>query len=145
MEGAMCNCASCEYTDSFSGWIFDAEQDKHVPDPSKGGFASWPKGEPKGAVTSAAEYRKHAAHCGANGLPKPYTFKAPDAVNFYAVPAGMTRAQVRAVLRQSFGLEPKPESVSPVPAKPALHLVPASKPASMPDDVAEFVRRRMAA
>ena len=41
----MCNCASCEYTDSFA--------DK--------GFAEWPKGEPKGKRKSAAEYLSHVA------------------------------------------------------------------------------------
>ena len=41
----MCTCTSCKYTDSF-----------------KGGFASWPRGEPKGPAKSRAEYAAHVAH-----------------------------------------------------------------------------------
>jgi hypothetical protein len=55
----MCDCTSCSYTDGFAGK----------------GFAEWPKGEPKGSVTSAKEYREHAIHCGSAGLPKPRVFK----------------------------------------------------------------------
>lgn len=41
----MCNCVSCEYTDSFSQKC----------------FAEWPKGEPKGPRKAKAEYAAHVA------------------------------------------------------------------------------------
>jgi hypothetical protein len=45
----MCTCSSCRHTDSFAGK----------------GFADWPRGEPKGAAKSKAEYSAHWSHCGA--------------------------------------------------------------------------------
>ena len=50
----MCQCTTCRFTDSH-----------------KGGFPTWPKGEPKGAAKSKAEYSAHWAHCGAEFGRKP--------------------------------------------------------------------------
>lgn len=121
----MCSCASCSYTDKFAGK----------------GFAEWPRGEPAGPRSSAAAYAAHARHCGAK-MQEPYTFKSPDAVNFYGTSPGLSRAAVTRVLRQQFGLEPMPEKPADV-KRPALSIVPKLAPVA--DDLAEFVRRQLAA
>jgi hypothetical protein len=87
----MCTCASCEYTDAFSGapdlfgelhvqdirpvWSKDglhveARETRVIP-----GFNAWPRGKPAGYSSSAAAYKAHAAHCGSSGLPRPWQFK----------------------------------------------------------------------
>ena len=79
----MCDCASCEYTDAFSGRA-DLFQDGS---PTIKGFDNWPRGNPAGATSSAKEYKAHAKHCGADGLPKPHVFKPgqPPKFNTYGL------------------------------------------------------------
>lgn len=135
----MCNCASCEYTDSFSGWIFDAEQDKHVANPECKGFADWPRGEPKGSVTSAKEYRAHQSHCGSGGLPKPWTFKYGEPPKFPAWMNGngpieplakWIRDKVSGVPLTSKGpVLPGPDARITQACKPAQHLRRRDRPA----------------
>lgn len=75
----MCTCASCEYTDRYAG-LPDLFGELEVPAIASGvrsipSFQAWPRGEPKGSAASGKEYRDHAKHCGADGLPKPWSFK----------------------------------------------------------------------
>jgi hypothetical protein len=138
----MCTCASCKYTDSFHGW--KAEGEKLVPDPEKGGFDRWPKGDPAGKRASNAAYAAHVSHLWKGVSRNPATNMDP--VSYYGT-SGTTRAEVLRVLRQTFGLEPMPEKPeAPKPAAPVLSIVPkAPKTAPVADDLAEFVRRKLAA
>lgn len=76
----MCTCASCEYTDGFSG-APDLFGDFHVPYLAAGmvraipGFNAWPRGEPAGKRSSAKAYSAHVAHgkaCDGEKLPDYY-------------------------------------------------------------------------
>lgn len=90
----MCTCASCDYTDRFHGW--KTEGGRLVPDPDRGGFERWPRGEPAGKRASESAYASHVRHS-FFGIRK-----RAELPEFYNVPAGMTRAEVQAVLRRSF-------------------------------------------
>lgn len=80
----MCTCSSCRYTDSFS--------DK--------GFDAWPRGEPAGKRSSEAAYRAHVAHSYYGA--KKREAVGPAGAGFYGTPAGMTKADVERVLRETF-------------------------------------------
>jgi hypothetical protein len=59
----MCTCASCEYTDGFSGWRKERDrQGGFIPDLEHGGFDRWPRGNPAGPRKSKADYAAHVAH-----------------------------------------------------------------------------------
>lgn len=87
----MCQCASCEHTDNYSGLpdLFgQIEFWAPLPVNANGrhvmGFQAWPRGNPKGAKASSDEYKAHAKHCGSAGLPKPYRFIAGKPAQFPA-------------------------------------------------------------
>lgn len=77
----MCTCTSCEYTDSFHGWKL--EGDRQVPDPEKGGFERWPRGEPAWQRSSDRAYAAHARHVWA-GAYKTIAFTPGQAPRFPA-------------------------------------------------------------
>ena len=54
----MCTCASCSYTDGFSGRA-DLFSDGS---PTIKGFDKWPRGKPAGVRASETAYRAHVAH-----------------------------------------------------------------------------------
>lgn len=80
----MCTCSSCAYTDSFAGKS----------------FAAWPTGEPAGQRSSEAAYRAHVAHSTIGARKR--VDMGPAGAGYYGTPAGMTKAEVEAVLRKSF-------------------------------------------
>lgn len=71
----MCDCASCDTTDRYSGLpdllgdvpliVGQGHDGRRIM-----GFSAWPRGEPKGYSAAKAEYAAHAKHCGSAGLPK---------------------------------------------------------------------------
>lgn len=78
----MCTCASCSYTDSFSGYGLNA---------AKGGFANWPRGNPAGARRSAADYAAHWRHCttwyASKGATREFSGSVPTSPLRYSPPA----------------------------------------------------------
>lgn len=113
----MCTCASCSYTDSFSGWVA-GEQGELLPDPNRGGFDRWPKGEPAGRRASAASYNAHVSHLwkGVSRTSTDYTRGA--GAGWYGTPAGMTRAEVERVLRETFAKAQAEEAAQNVEKSP---------------------------
>jgi hypothetical protein len=73
----MCQCQSCEYTDSFHGWKWDEQAQKQIPavHDGRGGFDTWPRGEPAGSVASARAYAAHQRAC--PPIAKPWVFVPP--------------------------------------------------------------------
>jgi hypothetical protein len=92
----MCTCASCEYTDSFSGFGLNA---------AKGGFKNWPRGEPAGQRSSESAYRTHVAHSWA-GVSKTVQFTPGQAPHFrtfgIASPLPQPTALVRDWISRSY-------------------------------------------
>ena len=84
----MCDCTTCKYTDAFGKLD------------GKLGFADWPRGEITGPRKASAEYAAHVAHSWL-GVGKRAEVNL-DPVSTYGVPAGLTRAEVLAVLRRTF-------------------------------------------
>ncbi len=69
----MCTCASCSYTDRFSG-LPDLLGAPVVMD-HEHGWDWWPRGDPAGALHHAKAYREHAAAC--NAMSKPIKITGP--------------------------------------------------------------------
>ena len=84
----MCDCTTCKYTDAFGKLD------------GKLGFADWPRGEITGPRKARAEYAAHVSRSHFDVLlSRPINL---DPVSAYGVPAGLTRADVLAVLRRTF-------------------------------------------
>ena len=87
----MCDCTSCKVTDSYRN----------------AGFKKWPRGEPAGPGASARAYKAHVAHSYFGAHKR--VGMGPTGAGFYGTPAGLTRAEVEAVLREAFKYPPPPE------------------------------------
>lgn len=85
-RGGGCQCASCR------------ETNRHIDS----GFGQWPRGNPAGRKSNA-EYSSHCTYA-LSGEIKGMKV-GPDGAGFYGTPAGMTRAQVDAILRATYAEE----------------------------------------
>lgn len=114
----MCTCASCSYTDSFSGFAWDDAGEKLLPvvRDKRGGFDTWPRGEPAGKRSSDAAYAAHVAHAW-SGAYKSVAFTPGQAPRFSY--RGIMPVQPNATaIRWNAGRGKKPEPVT-APASPA--------------------------
>jgi hypothetical protein len=109
----MCTCASCSYTDGYAGK----------------GFAEWPRGEPAGPRSSAAAYAAHVRHSFMGARVRSEVGK-PAGAAWYGSPS-VSRAEVEAVLRRTFGLEPA-EAPRPAEAGAVSPATPCKAPQHFP-------------